>query len=123
MQATDTFTDVIQAHLQSRAETDSLFAETLKKANKNIKDCITYILNTVKSSGRNGFDDEEVFGMAIHYYDEDDIKAGRDINCKVVVNHSIATMDKVLADRPQEKVETKKVMKKQPLIVNQSSLF
>lgn len=123
MQASDTFTAVIQAHLQSRAESDSLFAETLKKANKNIKDCITYILNTVKSSGRNGFADEEVFGMAIHYYDEDDIKAGRDINCKVVVNHSIATMDKVVADRPQEKVETKKVMKKQPVIVNQSSLF
>ncbi|WP_316743729.1 PcfK-like family protein [Pedobacter antarcticus] len=123
MQASDTFTAVIQAHLQSRAESDSLFAETLKKANKNIKDCIIYILNTVKSSGRSGFADEEVFGMAVHYYDEDDIKPGAKVECKAVVNHSILAMDKAIADRSQEKVETKKVVKKQPVIVNQSSLF
>lgn len=123
MQASDTFTAVIQAHLQSRAESDSLFAETLKKANKNIKDCITHILNTVKSSGRSGFVDEEVFGMAVHYYDEDDVNPGTKVDCKVVVSHSIAAIDKVVADRSHEKVEPKKVVKKQPVIVNQSSLF
>ena len=39
-------------------------------------DCITYILNTVKASGMQGFADADIFGMAVHYYDEDDVKVG-----------------------------------------------
>jgi hypothetical protein len=27
--------------------------------------------------------------MAVHYYDEDNIDAGKNINCRVVVNHTI----------------------------------
>ena len=56
---------------------------------KNIEDCITYILNEVRRSGCNGLDDEEVFGMAVHYFDEADIEIGKPINCKVVVNYMV----------------------------------
>lgn len=77
MKGTEQFKIVIQNHLNNLASSDQLFAETLKKTNKNIDDCITYIFNQVKASGCNGFADEEVFGMAVHYYDEDDIKVGK----------------------------------------------
>ena len=36
--ATDQFQTIIQEYLNKRAVEDSLFAETLKKPNKNIKD-------------------------------------------------------------------------------------
>jgi hypothetical protein len=71
------------------AEEDSQFAEKLKNPKKNIDDCITYILNQVKASGCDGFTDAEIFGMATHYYDEDDIKPGEKIKCDVVVNHKV----------------------------------
>ena len=87
MNATDNFKKVISQHLNGLAANDPLFAETLKKENKNINDCITYILNRVKESGCNGFEDEEIFGMAIHYYDEDDLKPGKSIDCQIVTNH------------------------------------
>lgn len=103
MQATDAFKSIIQAHLQSVADNDSLFAETFKKPAKNINDCITYILNTVKASGKNGFADEEVFSMAVHYYDEDDIKVGSPVKSQVVVNHHVeqtkSKMAKTIASR------------------------
>lgn len=89
MKATDTFKKVIEGYLEMTASKDKLFAETLKKENKNIDDCITYIMNTVQKSGRNGFADDEIFNMAIHYYDEDDIVVGKSISANVVVNHSI----------------------------------
>lgn len=89
MKSTDNFKKVIENHLKEVAARDALFSETLKKANKNIDDCITYIFNEVQASGCNGFADEEIFNMAIHYYDEDDIKPGKKINAKVVVNHSV----------------------------------
>lgn len=69
--------------------TDDLFAPRYANPAKNIDDCITYILNEVQRSGINGFDDDEIYSMAMHYYDEDDIEIGKPISCKVMVNHHV----------------------------------
>jgi hypothetical protein len=121
MKATDAFKTVISDHLLALAIKDPLFAATLEKKNKNIDDCVTYIMNQVKSSGRNGYADAEVFGMAVHYYDEDDIKVGAPISGKVVVNHSLAATT-APASAPRPVVPKPKPTKKQ-MIVNQPSLF
>jgi len=89
MKSTEHFKNTIKAYLDSRANEDELFAITYAKENKNIDDCITYIFNTVKKSGCNGFTDEEVYSMAVHYYDEDNIEVGKPVNCHVVVNHTV----------------------------------
>ena len=86
---TEKFKAVIQNYLVKRAEADELFAAQYLKPNKNIDDCITYILNTVYKSGCAGFDDDEVFSMAIHYYDEDGIQIGTMPQCSVVVNRTV----------------------------------
>ena len=89
MKATDHFKSVIQSYLEQRAEYDELFAVSYRNPLKNLDDCITYILNTVKASGCAGFSDEEIFGYAVHFFDETDIEIGEPINCKVVVNHTL----------------------------------
>ena len=43
----------------------------------------TYILNQVKKSGCCGFSDDEIFGMALHYYQEDNIEVGSPLKCNV----------------------------------------
>lgn len=68
MKTTDHFKTVIEVYLTQRAEYDELFAMSFNNPNKNIDDCITYILNSVQRSGYNGFTDDEVFSMAMHYY-------------------------------------------------------
>ena len=88
--ATDYFKQTIQNYLRSRAQEDERFAPRYASPKKNIDDCITYILNYVKQSGCNGFADDEIYSLAMHYYDEDDIEIGKPLtNCKVVVNHTI----------------------------------
>ncbi|KAA6301310.1 MAG: hypothetical protein EZS26_002507 [Candidatus Ordinivivax streblomastigis] len=89
MKATDNFKATIKACLDQRAESDILFSFKYSAPKKNIDDCITYILNTVQKSGCNGFADDEIFGMAVHYYDEDNIEAGKPMNAHVVVNHVV----------------------------------
>ena len=89
MKASDKFKETINAYLDQRAETDVLFSLQYSKPEKNIDDCITYILNTVKQSGCNGFADDEIYSMAVHYFDEDNIDAGSPINAHVVVNHVV----------------------------------
>ena len=105
MKTTNQFKKTIEIYLKNRAELDPLFAETLKKENKNIDDCITYILNQVKSSGCNGFTDDEIFGMAAHYYDEDDLKPGAKINAKVVVNHQVEITEDDKVDAKQKALD------------------
>ena len=89
MKSTDNFKRAIQDYLEARAKTDELFAKSYAKPNKSIDECITYILNEVQRSGCNGFEDNEIFGMAVHYYDEDNLDVGKKINCNVVVNHTV----------------------------------
>lgn len=83
MKVSSDFEKQISSHLEGVAAKDPLFAETLKKPGKNMKDCITYVLNRAKSGGCNGYTDSEVFGWAMHYYDEDNIDIGKPVNAKV----------------------------------------
>ncbi len=86
MKSTTNFKNIIEAKLQEIASKDPLFAVSLQKENKNIDDCITYILNQVKNSGCNGFEDDEIYNMAIHYYDEDNLEIGKAVQCNIVTN-------------------------------------
>lgn len=89
MKGSDKFKETIKAYLDKRAETDVLFSFQYSKPEKNIDDCITYILNTVKQSGCNGFADDEIYSMAVHFFDEDNIDIGSPINAHVVVNQVV----------------------------------
>ncbi len=74
--STTTFETTIKNYLDNRAREDSLFAETYKKANKSIKGCCRYIISRARKLGGTAVavDDATVYGWAVHYYDEDNIK-------------------------------------------------
>ena len=89
METADPFKEAILKHLKELAQNDELFATTFAKPHKNIDDCVTYIFNEVKKTRRQGFEDEEIYSMAIHYYDEDSIEIGKPIHTKAVVNYAL----------------------------------
>lgn len=105
MKASNQFTRTILTYLELRAESDSLFAESFAKENKNIDDCITYILNEVQKSGLNGFADDEIYSMAVHYYDEDDIEVGKPMNGKIVVNHIVELTEEEKEQAKQDAIQ------------------
>ena len=76
---------VIQSYLEERAKRDPLFATSYAKPNKKIDECYDYIISQAKKRGGSVvcMSDDEVFGLAVHYYDEDDIKVSRQTNYKV----------------------------------------
>ena len=133
-QGTDYFKLTIQNYLESRAQADELFAPRYANPKKNIDDCVTYILNQVKQSGCNGFTDDEIYSMALHYYDEDNIEVGNSLKCKVVVNHTIGLTEAEKAEARQQAMQRaqdeayKKLTQgrskpKQTDAANQQSLF
>ncbi|MEF2782787.1 MAG: Cas9 inhibitor AcrIIA9 family protein [Clostridium sp.] len=102
-------------YLMERAKTDPSVANNLKKEKKSLNECWDYVLSevakTMYRSGNFGCaagDDEELFGLAVHYYDEDDIKFEPFKGAKVV------DMSKQQQDKKVESKE-QKAKEEQPL--------
>ena len=73
------FETSIKNFLDDLAQSDELFAKTYQKPNKSIAECCKYIYQQVEKNRKGGArcvgcEDEEIYGLAIHYYDEDDIE-------------------------------------------------
>ena len=75
------FEQAIKAYLDARANQDTQFAAKYANEKKSIEECCKFIEAEVcdmvaNKSGRQsyGMTDEEVYGLAVHYYDEPDIK-------------------------------------------------
>lgn len=139
------FEQAIKAYLDERASIDALFAQTYAKKEKSIEECCRYIIQEVKKTNRQGFADEEIFSMAIHYYDEDNIKVDKTTpQCNVVTNKATKETFKPtkstkptpqpktepkaegLFSQPQEQTKaepTKKPTKKEKALQDQLSLF
>lgn len=112
MKGTEKFAEAIKAHLDNLVQTDELFAKEYAKENKSIEECVQFILCEVQKSGCNGFADEEIFGLALHYFSEDNLDplAGRPNgsqitnvgNCKVLVNHHVELTEEEIAEAKEK---------------------
>ncbi|WP_373799872.1 PcfK-like family protein [Bacteroides heparinolyticus] len=67
------FKSKIQSYLEKRVEQEPEFKAKYDNPKKSLDECFKYICSQVYESGCCGFDDDEVFSMAVHYYDEKEI--------------------------------------------------
>lgn len=112
MKVSPGFKQQIQKYLSERAKTDILFGLVYEKENKNIDDCITYIYQEVKkkagSDNAIAMTEEEVYSLAVHYYDEDSIVIGkRNIKAKVSTSPIIDEDEEENVVDIEEEVEDK----------------
>lgn len=131
------FKDTIQKYLQERAVEDSLFAPKFAYPNKSIDECCRYIMGEARKRGTSVvMKDTEVFGMAVHYYDEENIKiekvpSGRSVSSssrKVELteeekNAACEAAIKRLAEEQYQLLKKKPAKKKADTNVQQMSLF
>lgn len=119
MKASNAFKETIKAYLDKRASEDELFAVTYQKENKNLDKCCNYVVQCAKEGNCGGYADEEVFGWAVHYYDEDDIKNTKPVSGKVIVNHTVELTEEdkaeVKAKAMKEAIEEAKLEAKKNL--------
>lgn len=119
MKGSELFQQRIKDYLDRRAFSDPLFAERYANKDKSVEKCCEYILGEVSASGCGGFDDDEIFGMAVHYYDEDNVKIKPNRVSKVVVNQHVELTDEEKADARQKAIkayqdEVRESMKRKP---------
>lgn len=122
------FNEAIKNYLDQRAKEDSLFAEAYKKEGKTIEGCCNYIISEVQKSAkgnRAAMTSDEVFSLAVHYYDEDNVKADKKVNARVVVPAELVSKEKASksTEEKPKKPAKQKAVKKDPFEDRQLSLF
>lgn len=119
------FEATIKKFLDNFAEEDATFAITYAKKNKSIKECCQYIYQEVGKARKKGaspnancvaLSDEEVYGLAIHYWDEDSITLDNNVvkPSAVQATPTPATTPTTPAEEapvPEEKPKTRKPRK------------
>lgn len=90
------FKDTIQKYLEQRVAEDPLFAPKFENPKKNIDECCRYILGEARKRGTSVvMSDAEVFGMAVHYYDEENIKIEKvSAGCSISSNQKVELTEK-----------------------------
>lgn len=100
------FENAIREYLDGRAKADAKFAEKYSNEKKSIEECCRYIISEMRKKaegGCYGATDEEVYGLAVHYYDEPDLKfEDRGGEAKVVINREPTEEEKLQLDKSKE---------------------
>ncbi len=85
------------------AEQDFAFAERYKDEKKSLDECVKYIMGEAKKQAKNGcaaIEDAVVYGWAVHYYQEENIKVDGNVKAKVVTPK---------VEKPKEVAKTKEI--------------
>lgn len=86
--------------------------ENLEKENKSLSECGSFIMTEARRKGRSVcMTNEEVFGLAVHYYDEDDLKINKNISNQAKVEKSEVSKP-VQEEKPVEKVDIEEIVEK-----------
>ncbi len=113
--------NVIKTYLDDFASNNPDFA---KKYNddtrkKSMEECCEFIISQAKKGGKNGYTDQEVFGWAVHYFDEEEIDFTKGISAKVITNHH-AELTQEEKDKIMEKAKQEYHEKCMELLQNKS---
>ena len=98
LKANNKYEEILLKYIEDNAS-EELVAK-INGSKKTLKSCFAFIQQSVKSRAVNGcamVEDKEVFGLAMHYFEEDNIKA-----------------PEVKVEAPAKKVEPKKPELKKP---------
>lgn len=100
--------EAVKQYLDELAKTDKLFAKTYAKENKSVEKCCNYIVAEVQkmANGQQSIavKDSDVYQLAVHYYDEDNIEAPAKVAGATV---AVSASESKTSDAPKEKPEEK----------------
>lgn len=96
MLGTELFEQRIAQFLDEQCAQDIAFAEKVHSTTRTVKDCCAWIVEELarqfQQNKRYGYDDSEIYGMALHFYDEPKLKAKGNLNFQgLIVSNTRAT--------------------------------
>ena len=103
----NTFEKIIKDYVEKFAQGDAVFASKYEKSGKDIEGCCRYIKSEARKQAQNGcavIKDDEVFGWAVHYFDEEMTAPKGNVDCKVETTADPNVVRAKVADVPKKAV-------------------
>lgn len=104
--------EIIKQYLERMAQQDANFKAKFEDKDKSLDECMNYVTEQARKQAVNNaacISDEEVFGWAVHYYQEKDVKPKTKAEAKVVAKPTEPKKSNVVAmeSKPEAKKESK----------------
>ena len=103
----NTFEKIIKDYVEKFAQGDAVFASKYEKSGKDIEGCCRYIKSEARKQAQNGcavIKDDEVFGWAVHYFDEEMTAPKDSLRAEVRVAPSTEQLKKESEERGKKAV-------------------
>lgn len=106
---------IVKDYLDNYAKEDEAFAKSYAKENKSFEECLKYIKQEARKQAQKGcamIAKEEVFGWAVHYYDEDDIEVNQNIKANMTAVPNPEPKEATADEVPEKKRAPRQSRKK-----------
>lgn len=110
-------------YLISFMKKEPLFSQKVNNDKKSMKEMLDYVMSEAKKQAVNGaacLSDEVVYGLAVHYFDEADIKFTK-VNGAVtsnVINKPKEEPKPVIKEEPKPSAQAKKKVKEEDIMMS-----
>lgn len=88
--------DVVRNYMEERCASDPILAIKYANPAKSLEKALNYVASEVKKSGLTIMDSESVFGLILHYYDEN-LEDVPNVNCKIAVGKELTDTERAEA--------------------------
>ncbi|WP_305156708.1 Cas9 inhibitor AcrIIA9 family protein [uncultured Muribaculum sp.] len=85
--------EVIRNYMEERCASDPILAIKYANPAKSIEKALNYVAHEVQKSGLTIMDSESVFGLILHYYDEN-LEDVPNVNCNIAVAKELTDNEK-----------------------------
>lgn len=110
MEGMEAFRRTIKEYLDNFAEQDEVFAEKYRNPyeGRTVEKCCEYIIGSARArctSQAVAMPDEEVYGLAVHYFEEEKLDVPKaPTNCRIVGNFQVTLTEEDKAKAKQEAI-------------------
>lgn len=109
-QETNLFEQKIKEYLDDFSKKDADFFKKYENSQKTIHGCCMFIISEVQKLKKVAMTDDEVYGLAVHYYDEAELGNNvKEISCKVVVPGHETIVELTEQEKEAARLEAKKI--------------
>lgn len=96
MKSSNAVMDVVRNYMEERCASDPILAIKYANPAKSLEKALNYVASEVQKSGLTIMDSDSVFGLILHYYDEN-LEDVPNVNCKIAVAKELTDTERAEA--------------------------
>ena len=109
MKSSNAVMDVVRNYMEERCASDPILAIKYANPAKSLEKALNFVAHEVQKSGLTIMDSDSVFGLILHYYDEN-LEDVPNVNCKIAVAKELTD-----TERAEAKAQAMEQYKKEQL--------